>query len=194
MVSISDAFVGTQVEHDGLKLYPMEFSDIEDMGSWPRFETEDLAWANFPVQTAELRKRWFVQQQKDHLVWIIIRNELGQLVGRSSLTQPLSGSSLIFGLVIRPDLMGQGLGTKITRIMISYIFTVTTLEDVSDIWLESRYNNIRAQKTWERVGFVPIGEHMRREIFGRYDRYRGYTFDRKLFDDSFPVLEVVYRD
>jgi len=192
MVSVSDAFSGTSATCEGLTIQPISFDDLDEMANWPQFEERELAWANFPAKTTELRKRWYLQQQKDHLQWLIVRDHSNEMIGRCSLTQPLSGGSLIFGLVIRPDKLGQGLGTQITKMMVSYTFKVIQQEEIEAIWLESRVDNIRAQKTWEKVGFVRQGEHMRREIYGRYDRYIGYLLDRSVFEKGgFPSVDII---
>ena len=192
MVSVSDAFSGTSVSHEGLTIRPIHFDDLDEMANWPQFEGKELSWANFPAKTSELKKRWYLQQQKDHLQWLIVRDESNELIGRCSLTQPLSGTSVIFGLVIRPDKLGQGLGPLITQMMVQYTFTVTLPEDITTIWLESRVDNIRAQRTWEKVGFERLGEHMRREVYGRYDRYVGYQFSRDMVTVlSVPELDII---
>ena len=98
----------------------------------------------------------------------------------------------MFGIVLHPEKLEQGLGTLITRIMIRYIFAVTNTDA---IWLESRYDNIRAQRTWERVGFIRQGQHFRREVFGRYDRYIGYLLTRQRAEQlDLPAITVKYLD
>lgn len=190
VTSVSDAFVGTKVEHDQLVFTPMIFDDLEEMAAWPRFEKRELAWANFPAQTDELRKRWYNQQQKSHLQWIIIRDQSGKMIGRCSLSQPITGKQVLYGIVIRPDKLEQGYGTKSTRIMCAYIFSC--MNAIESIWLESRYDNVRAQATWEKVGFTKLGRHFRREVFGRYDRYIGFELERGQVD--LPHITIKYLD
>lgn len=189
MDNLSRSFTGTKVVYDELTLRPMSYDDLEEMANWPKYKERTLLWANFPANTDELRKRWFNQQQKDHLQWIVIRNTQNKLIGRCSITAPLSGSSVLFGIVLHPSMLERGIGTKVTKIMMAYIFAVTAVDSV---WLESHLTNTRAQRVWEKVGFTRQGVHFRREVFGRYDQYVGYKLQRDQVD--LPIISVEYLD
>ena len=183
---LAGEFADTSVTVDNLRFYPIRETDLRDLARWPKFTEKSLIWANFPAATSELQRRWLLHQKQNHIVWIMVRDQDGELIGRCSITQPISSNEVMYGIVLRPDMVEKGLGTQITRIVVAYIFEVT---DADVVWLESKYNNERALNTWRKVGFQELGYHFRREVSGQYDKYIGFRFPRE-WADRLPKLEI----
>ena len=63
----------------------------------------------------------------------------------------LNDEGRIFALAVKDEYKSRGIGTKLTHAILK-IFYENSLRSVS---LEVRVSNIRAQKLYQRVGFVP---------------------------------------
>ncbi|MHA2252700.1 MAG: GNAT family N-acetyltransferase [Candidatus Kariarchaeaceae archaeon] len=169
----------------------IEREDLKKIADWPPYLEQYFSWANFPAKTDHLRDRWYKTQIKDHLIWFVIQNseyqaENNDIISRCSFTQPLEGEEYLFGIVIRSDLVNQGIGSTCTKIALSFVFQITSVES---IWLETKFDNYRARKVWENIGFTYLGNHYRREVFGRYQRYAGYRIFRQQIDDLVNVID-----
>lgn len=164
----------------------IQMADLPDLARWPKFEEKTLSWANFSATTPSLQSRWYQNSVKPKVAWLTIKDDENELIARSSLTQPETHQHLVFGIVIRPDLIGFGIGTEITQGIMRLAFELT---DVDGIWLESHYKNERARRVWEKIGFEFISYHYRRSVFGEMDKFAAYEFpaDKK---NELPEVEI----
>lgn len=179
--SLVSRFQRTEARFENYLIRPIERDDLDIIAEWPLFSDSQFAWANFPATTDQLRDSWYKRHTGEFLVWFVIINEklsqgVNNIIARSSITQPISGTDCLFGIVLRPDVVNQGIGTLCTRLQLLYIFEITSLQS---IWLESKYDNKRARRVWEKVGFDFLGHHYRRGNFGRYDLFSGYRISRE---------------
>jgi len=61
-----------------------------------------------------------------------------------------------FGIMVGDrDYWGKGYGTEATKVLMCHIFTA---EDIQTVYLRTLRWNVRGQKSFSKVGFIPIGE------------------------------------
>lgn len=163
--------------------------DLKDLAKWPKFKDKKLSWANFSATTITLQERWYQNSVKPRVAWMAIRSDNVErsLIGRCSVSQPDTGSDLIFGIVLRPDITGKGVGTKVIKAIIRYLFERTSYEG---IWLESHIENQIARKVWEKIGFQFISYHYRRAVSGNMDKFAAYSFTREKMQ-TLPEVEII---
>ncbi|MHA2172812.1 MAG: GNAT family N-acetyltransferase [Candidatus Kariarchaeaceae archaeon] len=174
---------GIKAKYQNYAIQLLQREDLDEIAVWPQYNDPLFSWANLPATTPQLRERWMRGQSKEYLVWLVIRNPdynnpKTQIICRCSITQPLVGGEFLFGIVMRPDLVEKGIGSMCTRLALSLVFHQTNIES---IWLETKINNSRARRVWEKVGFELHGTHYRRELNGRYDQYVGYRISKAAF-------------
>lgn len=192
-INLNKQFDRITLKYDNLECRRINKADLSVLAKWPKFDNPAYVWANYPATSSNLQERWYKNQSKSYILWLVIHDtspDEPDLVGRCSITQPLSGDELLYGIVVRPDVVDQGLGTRITKMVLKGIFERT---QIPAIWLESRQDNHRAHRVWEKVGFDKLGNHYRREVFGRYDKYIGYRFLKKNAT-NLPDIEIISKD
>ncbi len=175
--TIGDLLQSSEAHYDGYTFNHIEMEDLIDLAKWPKFKDEKLSWANFSATTSALQTRWYQTSVKPKVAWMTIKqnNCDKPLIGRCSVSQPEKGNDLIFGIVLRPDLTDKGVGTKVIKAIIRYLFEVSAYEG---IWLESHIDNQRARRVWEKVGFDFVSYHYRRSNYGLMDKFAAYRFSR----------------
>ncbi|MHA2028914.1 MAG: GNAT family N-acetyltransferase [Candidatus Kariarchaeaceae archaeon] len=165
--NLEACFNGYQVRHIRMK-------DLPELAAWPKFKQSNWVWANFSASTPSLQSRWYQNSVKPTVGWLIVRLlENNELISRCSVTQPKNSNDLVFGVVIRPDLVGKGLGTDITRGVMRFVMEIS---GSNGIWLESHHENSRARRVWEKIGYQFQSYHYRRTSEGEMDKFASYYF------------------
>ncbi len=154
-------------------------NDLDIISKWPKYEYP-FAWANFNIVNDLLKDNWMTRNKRNSTYWFVISKD-GELIARGSLILPEENDELIFGMVLKADLTGRGLGTECLSSVMQLVFSRTNIENV---WLETKLDNERARKTWIKVGFKSTGIHYRRDVYGVYARYMGYRLIKDEFTDN----------
>ncbi len=90
--------------------------------------------------------------------WAIHERATGQLIGSTALTEIHPDKSCLFRIVIGDkQAWGKGYGTETTALVVAKAFETLGLEQVR---LEVFSHNLRAQRTYQRVGFHETGRHL----------------------------------
>jgi RimJ/RimL family protein N-acetyltransferase len=134
-------------------------ADVDAMATWPSFHEPDLQWANldlnFPSErdayfergrTNETRRRFVVLDEQNHVIGT---------VGLRNLD--FNASEATLGIIIRADVVGHGYGTDSVKTVLRYAFDILELDRVL---LDVAINNRRARHVYDKLGFVPVGQHL----------------------------------
>ena len=89
----------------------------------------------------------------------VVRDDVGELVGFYYFEE--RGESIFYGVGLRPDLCGHGLGLDF---VLRGVDLARRLFGDRQIILDVAEFNVRAQKVYERAGFVRTGEHVKRDV------------------------------
>ena len=116
-LGISNLLQSTEAVCCGYRFKHIQMEDLKDLVKWPKFKDEKLSWANFTATTHALQNRWYQNSVRPQVAWMTIRRDDKErpLIGRCSVSQPDTGDDLIFGIVLRPDIVGKGVGTKVIK-------------------------------------------------------------------------------
>ena len=182
------------IYHPGgeLRLTPLRRDHLGELSKWPKFREHDMQWANFFPTNKFQMERWFKENNTPRKLWFAgefskNRWRSSSLVSRVSLIIPIHGRDIIFGIVIRPDKLEKGMGTKFTSMILSGIFELTKSEGV---WLETHHKNYRAQHVYEKVGFDKLGYSYHKGFTPDHDMFLNYRFSRQN-KDRLGAVEIV---
>lgn len=110
-------------------------------------------------------REWYLSrnEQPDRLDLMVVDNASGQLVGEVVLNHWDRGSrACSFRTLLGPAGRDRGLGTEAMRLFIDYAFTNLPLHRIE---LEVYSFNPRAQRVYEKVGFVVEGRRRQAHQF-----------------------------
>ncbi|MBW1596997.1 ribosomal protein S18-alanine N-acetyltransferase [Streptomyces sp. JJ38] len=77
----------------------------------------------------------------------------GRLVGYAGLATTVDGTGDVQTIAVAPDQQGTGLGAR----LLADLLAAATAFECHQVLLEVRVDNLRAQRLYERYGFVPVG-------------------------------------
>lgn len=155
-------------------LRPFEASDAETYRRW-RADAEPMALAGWheraPLSLAQVERRiaGLVEDQgKDAYTFVICLAADDRPIGEVMLADidRVNGSAQVGIFIGEPAEWGKGYGTDAVRAVVDFGFAELRLER---IWLEVWTENPRAQRSYEKAGFV-------REATLRHDRWEGGRF------------------
>lgn len=139
--------------------YPMGQSDAEKIATWHYegiYSFYDME--NDPEDLQELLS----PEKRGENYWGVFSN--GVLIGFVALFR--DGLSMEIGLGLRPDLTGKGLGSIFLNEIEQFIRK--SFPAVSKLCLSVASFNIRAQKVYQRAGFLPCKQEMIATNGGEY--------------------------
>ncbi len=137
-------------------------------------DNDQLPWTR--AELAEIYARWSVAE--DRIVWAIIENSTGRVVGESVLNDLDAGNRSCGFRIWISGARDKGLGTEATRLTLQHAFADQGLNRVS---LEVYDFNPRARRVYEKVGF----------------RHEGTLREALLFDGSWidaHVMSILARE
>ena len=147
------------MESERLFLRPFFWSDLAQMDAWQGDYTPfDDPWVIPPPHTAE-RHDWYshyIETPVTRLYAIETRER--QMIGHLSLREIVVGSQARLGIGFAPDQVGKGYGAEALRAFLPYYFDVLGFERMV---LDVAATNVRALRSYQKVGFRRCGEHHR---------------------------------
>lgn len=111
---------------------------------------QPLPWSRDEI--ADIYQAW--SQADDRLVWVIVDNSTGRIVGESVLHELDDENNSCGFRIWISGATGRGLGTEATRLTMAHAFEVQGLHRVE---LEVYAFNPRARHVYEKCGFVHEG-------------------------------------
>ncbi|MBM4416992.1 MAG: GNAT family N-acetyltransferase [Chloroflexi bacterium] len=133
-------------------------SDVELMAYWPRFDEAELQWANLDLTTAEQRDAWYERNRSiGHRRRFTIWDHHGRVIGTVGLRNiDFRYGEGTLGIIVNAADVGKGYGTDAVNTIVEFAFEQLGLRKV---YLDVAEDNVRAQRSYEKVGFVRIGQH-----------------------------------
>lgn len=131
--------------------------DVDEWCDWPQHNDMLYRDYNSPKMSPRERDFWYAERisRSDHAMFAIgdlERNLIGRLFLRLINR---SERSAVLGVDLRSDLLDRGLGTDALRAFLRYFFCVM---DFRTLKLDVAGYNYRAQRVYEKLGFVHTGE------------------------------------
>lgn len=136
---------------------PFTRGDVDEWCAWPQHSDPLFHDYNSPNMSPRERDFWYAEKlsRSDHAMYAIEDFE-GNLVGRLFLRLiDRREQSAVLGVDLRSDKLNQGYGTDAMQTFLRYFFCTL---DFDLLKLDVAAYNYRAQRVYEKLGFVYTGE------------------------------------
>ena len=153
-----------EVPGERVVLRELTRADVDLMAEWPRFAESELQWANLDLLTHRDRDAWFERSRSNltrrrFTIWT--RNPAGGRGDRAVGTIGLRNIDLRYGegtlgIIVNAGDVSRGYGTDAIKTLVGYAFEKIGLRKV---YLDVAEGNDRAQRCYDRIGFIRIGQH-----------------------------------
>ncbi len=138
---------------------PFTRADVDDWVAWPQHQDPLFRDYNSPHLSPRERDLWYADRaaRPDHEMYALVDAGSDRLIGRLFLRQiDRVKCSAVLGVDLRSDMLNAGLGTDALRTFTRYYFTVLQQNSLK---LDVAGYNYRAQRVYEKLGWVYVGEH-----------------------------------
>lgn len=137
-----------------MKIIPAKFArkDIVERVNWINNPAINKSMYFELPATKEKTKKWFLDNSGNKTrIDFTFRNEIEEIIAMGGLTNiNTEHSNAEFYIMVNPVLHGRGIGTKISKWINNYAFSVLSLNKV---FLYTNDENEYAYKIYEKVGF-----------------------------------------
>jgi RimJ/RimL family protein N-acetyltransferase len=139
------------------------------------------------------RGRWFDDiTERQHQIPFAIEDESGAMIGRIFLRHVRRDErSAVLGIDLHPRYLNQGLGTEALGAFLQHYFEVMGFERML---LSVAAHNVRAQRSYEKLGFVNVGSHWDGHIGPDITGDPAFSHVRQLFRRGPLGLESLFYD
>jgi RimJ/RimL family protein N-acetyltransferase len=140
-------------------LRPLEPEDVELIHRWHEDIELRRLGGSLPRSLAEARARYEARRSEkgqETFLFVICLLEDGRRIGDMNLFEidRVNGSAALGIEIGERNLWGMGYGTEAVDALLDFAFGELRLERV---WLSTAANNVRAQRSYEKSGFVVEG-------------------------------------
>ena len=149
----------TAVESERVRVRPFFWSDLASIDRWTgTYGPFDDPWL-IPAPGTFERQHWFASYLQTPVCRLYaIETCAGEMIGHISLREIAMGQQSRLGIGLSPAHVGQGFGTEALRTFLDYYFGVLGFERMV---LDVAATNLRAIRSYEKIGFTRYGEHYR---------------------------------
>ena len=167
--------------------------DVDRWMEWP-MHSDPLYSSSYPRQMNRAeRDAWFYERlnRNDYMMFAVDDFE-GRLVGLLTLRNiDRQKTHAVLGITLRPEALDFGMGTDSLWTFLGYYFDFLHFDAMI---LDVAAYNRRAQRVYEKCGFVYTGEH-----WGHFDDYSVFTNDyykniRQFFRRHGAWVETLFYD
>ena len=158
--------------------------DVDEWVCWPLHQDPLFQDYNPPRMSPAERDLWYSERlaRPDHAMFAVLDSDQ-RLIGRLFLRQiNQPAGSAVVGIDLRSDRLEQGLGTDALATFMHYYFTVMRFAVLK---LDVAAYNVRAQKVYEKLGFVYVGEH--------WNTYPAALFTNLSSDPRYEAIKNAFR-
>lgn len=153
------------------RIRPFSREDVDRWMEWPP-HLDPLYSSSYPRPMNRYeRDGWYYERlnRSDYMMFAVDDLQ-GRLVGLLTLRNiDRHRSHAVLGITLRPEALGAGYGTDSLWTFLGYYFDVLQFDAML---LDVAAYNRRAQRVYEKCGFVYTGEH-----WGHFDDYSVFTND-----------------
>ncbi|MEG2289859.1 MAG: GNAT family N-acetyltransferase [Clostridium sp.] len=136
-------------------------SDAKNIATW-KF---DGIYCFYDNDRSEGKKEWAMNLDKDESAFGIY-NETNELIGNCCFDRDEDDKEVSFGIQMRPDLTGKGIGKEILEVVLEFGREKYNLEKIN--LLVVKFNE-RAIKVYKRLGFKVTEEFVWNVNGGEYE-------------------------
>lgn len=149
----------TVTEGERVRIRPFFWSDLETIDGWAgAYGPFDDPWL-IPASGTLERHDWFSSYLSTPVYRLYAIETCAQeMIGHISLREITLGSQARLGIGLAPLQTSKGYGTEALKTFLPYYFDVLGFERMV---LDVAASNVRAIRSYERVGFRRYGEHYR---------------------------------
>jgi ribosomal-protein-alanine N-acetyltransferase len=125
----------------------MEIADLPLVKRLDDLVFDDNAWDERSLKT-------HIQSRDNHLFVVLYDDENPDLIlGYGGISSLGAGAALVNLVAIHPDLQGRKIGRYLMKILTDWAAT----KEISRIFLQTKLDNIGAQKMYSDLGFKRVG-------------------------------------
>ncbi|MCA1552865.1 MAG: GNAT family N-acetyltransferase, partial [Chloroflexi bacterium] len=149
----------TSTESERLRLRPFFWSDLAHIDRWRgEYSPFDDPWI-IPAPNSYERHDWFASYLQTPVCRLYaIETCEGEMIGHISLREISPHTQARLGVGLAPQRTGNGYGTEALSAFLPYYFGVLGFERMV---LDVAATNLRAIRSYEKIGFRRYGEHYR---------------------------------
>jgi RimJ/RimL family protein N-acetyltransferase len=172
---------------------PFTRTDVDAWQAWPDYPEQLLVGTSPRRLSPEQRGRWFDDiTLRQHQLPFAVEDESGALIGRIFLRHVRRDEhSAVLGIDFHPRYLNQGFGTEALGSFLVYYFEVLEFESML---LSVAAHNVRAQRSYQKLGFVSMGSHWDGHIGPDVTRDPAFSHVRDLFRRGSLGLESLFYD
>ena len=187
--------IDNRVLAKGQKCYLRQFSreDVDNWLAWPTYH-DPLYSSSYPRPMNRFeRDSWYYERTSryDYMMFAVddFQNNLVGLITLRNIDK--NQSFAVLGISMRPDFLDVGFGTDSLWAFLNYYFDILNFDSMV---LDVAAYNLRAQRVYEKCGFVYTGEH-----WGHFDDYTVFSNNyykelRHFFRQHGAWVEALYYD
>jgi RimJ/RimL family protein N-acetyltransferase len=170
-------------------------ADLDAMARWRPFADPLYQAFDFPRRSLGEHRSWFEWRSRDHTRRLYaIEDEARQVIGSLTLREIDGRRSARLGITIGADFVSQGYGSEALRLFLTYYFRTMGF---AQMVLDVAATNLRAVRTYRRLGFRQTGQHYRPASHSSYRLLRQdprYRHLHRFFRRQGTVLQVLFYD
>jgi diamine N-acetyltransferase len=184
-----------KLEGPRITIRPMKRADLEAMSKWRPFADPLYQPFDFPRRSKREDAQWFNWRSRDPSRRLYaIESEAKEVIGSLTLREMVGQQSARLGITLGADYVSQGYGTEALRIFLDYFFETLGF---AQIVLDVAATNLRAVRTYQRLGFRQVGQHYCAASHASYRLVRleqSYQHLHRYFRRQGTVIQVLFYD
>lgn len=149
-----------ELREGAVVLRDLRREDADEIERWPHFTDPDLQWANYTFRGPADKDLWYRFSVGDpsQIRLAITSADTGAVIGLVGLRHiNYQTGNATLGIRMSPDYVGRGMGTDTIRALLRHAFGPMGLQRV---YLDVVEGNLRARRSYEKVGFSYIGRRV----------------------------------
>ena len=151
--------MGERIQGQRIYLKPLTFEDALLLRGWGSHDSDLFIDYNLADMSNTELHFWYLSKKKGRKKsYFAIYTYENQFVGYLGLKDMnLFKKTAFLGIVLDPNEMNQGFGTEAIHLLMDYFFNSLKMKKMR---LDVNLFNTRAIHTYEKIGFITLGEYL----------------------------------